>query len=63
MYNATSITTLTALMLLIAAENSPGAASLLGTVIADVDGSPVDAVLAEPPSPPTELPGLVAEIS
>lgn len=47
---------------LIAAENNPGAASLLGTVLDDVDGSPVDAVLVDPASPPAELPE-AAEVS
>lgn len=47
---------------LIAAENKPDA-SLLGTVVVDVDGSPVDAVLVEPASPPAELPELAAEVS
>lgn len=47
---------------LIAAANNPGAASLLGTVVDDVDGSPVDAVLVDPASPPAELPE-AAEVS
>jgi hypothetical protein len=51
------------LTFLIAAENKPDAASLLGTVVVDVDGSPVDAVLVEPASPPAELPELAAEVS
>lgn len=50
-------------MLLFAAKNIPGAASLLGGVVADVDGIPVDAVLVEPTIPPAELPELVAEVS
>lgn len=61
--SATSITTATTLTFLIAAENNPGAASLLGTVVTEVDGSPVDAVLAEPASPPVGLPELAAEVS
>lgn len=51
------------MMLLFAAKNIPGAASLLGGVVADVDGIPVDAVLVEPTIPPAELPELVAEVS
>jgi hypothetical protein len=50
-------------MYLITPETNPGAPSLLGTVVADVDGSPVDAVLVEPRLPPDDLPEPVTGVS
>lgn len=62
MENATSLTTPTPLTFLIATIINPDAASLLGTPLADAEGCPAEAVLAEPAFSPAELPELIAEI-